>query len=510
MSCYFEAMRHRGILFSLSIALLAIAQPAWSAEPIWKITDFGAIGDGKTLNTVAFQQAIAACTTAGGGKVAVPAGTFLTGPIELKSNVDLDLDAAAIILFSRNFDDYPLARVNWEGRDTVACRSPLWGDNLHDVSVTGKGIIDGQGDGWRQVQKAKLSMEQWDALGKSGGVVDTARNVWYPSEIWRTGQMGLARLRNQPGAPNPDDYVKYKTLLRPPLVLLSNCHDVLLTGPTFRNSPSWNIHLLYSDNITVRDVTIFNPIYAQNGDGIDIDSCRNVLLADSTISAGDDDICLKSGRDEPARKLGRPTENVTITNCVVNWGHAGVAIGSEMSGGVRNVNVSNCIFKGTDCGLRFKTTRGRGGVVENINVNNVEMSDIRGAAILLDMYYMIRGPHVAAPVGDGTPIFRQFQFRNITCTGALRAIQVHGLPELPIEDMTFEGLHISANAGVDIMDAKDVIMRDVQIQSRTAPVMQTQDVQNLTTELVSTFVNASLPPTSQPLVAPSTEPTEAP
>jgi polygalacturonase len=139
MSCYFEAMRHRGILFSLSIALLAIAQPAWSAEAIWKITDFGAIGDGKTLNTVAFQQAIAACTAAGGGKVAVPAGTFLTGPIELKSNVDLDLDAAAIILFSRNFDDYPLARVNWEGRDTVACRSPLWGDNLHDVSVTGKG-----------------------------------------------------------------------------------------------------------------------------------------------------------------------------------------------------------------------------------------------------------------------------------------------------------------------------------------------------------------------------------
>jgi len=506
MSCYFEAVRRREILFLLLIALLAIARPAWSAEAIWKITDYGAIGDGKTLNTVAFGQAIAACTAGGGGKVVVPAGTFLTGPIELKSNVDLDLDAGAIILFSRNFDDYPLARVNWEGRDTVACRSPLWGDNLHDVSVTGKGIIDGQGDGWRLVQKAKLAPEQWDALVKSGGVVDSAKKVWYPSEIWRSGQADLGRLRDQPGPPNLDDYVKFKTLLRPPLVLLSNCHDVLLSGPTFRNSPSWNIHLLYSDNITVRDVTIFNPIYAQNGDGIDIDSCRNVLLTDSTISAGDDDICLKSGRDEPARKLGRATENVTITNCVVNWGHGGVAIGSEMSGGVRNVNISNCIFRGTDCGLRFKTTRGRGGVVENINVNNVEMSDIRGAAILLDMYYMIKGPHVAAAVGDGTPIFRQFQFRNITCTGALRAIQVHGLPELPIEDLTFEGLHISANAGVDIMDAKDVIMRDVQIQSRTAPAMATQDVENLTTELVSTFVNGSLPATSQP----STEPAEGP
>jgi polygalacturonase len=503
-------MRYRWTLLLMSLVVLAISRPARCAEPIWNIRDYGAVGDGKTLNTDAFRKAIEACTGAGGGRVVVPAGTFLTGPIELKSSVNLNLDENAIILYSRNFDDYPLARVSWEGRDTVACRSPLWGENLHDVSVTGKGIIDGQGDGWRLVQKAKLSQEQWDAIVKSGGVVDTRRNVWYPSDIWRTGQMDLAKLRNQPGPPNPDDYIKYKTLLRPALVLLTNCHDVLLSGPTFRNSPSWNIHLLLSDNVTVRDVTIFNPIYAQNGDGIDIDSCRNVLLADSTISAGDDDICLKSGRDEEGRKLARPTENITISNCVVNWGHGGVAIGSEMSGGIRNVNVSNCIFKGTDCGLRFKTTRGRGGVVENISVNNVTMSDIRGAAILLDMYYMIRGPHVPAPVGDGTPIFRQFQFRNITCQGAVRAIQIHGLPELPIEGLTFEGLRLSANSGAEIMDAKDIIMRDVRIDSRQAPVLQTQDVQNLTTELLSTFVNTTLPPISQPLVPPATGPTDAP
>ncbi len=511
MDRHTEAVGNRWSFLTGSLGVgLVIARPARSAEPIWKITDYGAVGDGKTMNTDAFRQAIEACTAAGGGKVAVGAGTFLTGPIELKSGVDLDLDGAATILFSKNFDDYPLARVSWEGRDTVACRSPLWGENLHDISVTGKGIIDGQGDGWRLVQKAKLPPEQWDALVKSGGVVDERRNVWYPNEIWRTGQMDLAKLRNKPGTPNPDDYVKYKTLLRPALMLLTNCHGVVLNGPTFRNSPSWNIHLLLSDDITVRDVTIFNPIWAQNGDGIDIDSCRNVLLADSTISAGDDDICLKSGRDAAGRELARPTENVTISNCVVNWGHGGVAIGSEMSGGIRNVNVSNCIFKGTDCGLRFKTTRGRGGVVENISVNNVTMSDIRGAAILLDMYYMIRGPHVAAPLGDGTPIFRQFQFRNITCNGAVRAIQVHGLPELPIEGLTFEGVRLSANMGAEIMDAKDIVMRDVRIESRQAPVLQTQDVQNLTTELLSTFVNSAVPPTSQPLAPPSTDPAGGP
>jgi polygalacturonase len=509
MSCNMERMRKRFAVM-LSMAIVLICQRAWGADAIWRITDYGAVADGKTLNTEAFAKAIGACSEAGGGKVVVPAGTFLTGPIELKSNVDLDLDENAIVLFSRNFDDYPLARVGWEGRDTVACKSPISGENLHDISITGKGIIDAQGDGWRLVQKAKLSADAWDALVKSGGVVDTQRNVWYPSEIWRTGQFGLAQLRAKPGTPNPEDYEKYKTLLRPALMLLTNCHGVVLNGPTFRNSPSWNIHLLLSDDITVRDVTIFNPIYAQNGDGIDIDSCRNVLLTESTISAGDDDICLKSGRDAAGRELARATENVTISNCVVNWGHGGVAIGSEMSGGIRNVNVSNCIFKGTDCGLRFKTTRGRGGTVENISVTNVTMSDIRGAAILLDMYYMIRGPHVAAPLGDGTPVFRQFQFRNITCNGAVRAIVVHGLPELPIEGLTFEGLRLSANDGVEIMDAKDIVMRDVQVQSKRAPAMTTQNLQNLTSEMFSTTVNAGLVATSQPLAPPSTEPAGLP
>src|SRR5205823_5098423 len=133
--------------------------------------------------------------------------------------------------------------------------------------------------------------------------------------------------------------------------------------PTFRNSPNWNVHLLLSENITVKNVTLYNPDYAQNGDGIDIDSCRNVLMTDSTVYAGDDDICLKSGRDEEGRKRSRPCENVTVSNCTVYWGHGGFVIGSEMSGDVRNVTVSNCVFKGTDTGLRFKTTRGRGGVV---------------------------------------------------------------------------------------------------------------------------------------------------
>ena len=157
--------------------------------------------------------------------------------------------------------------------------------------------------------------------------------------------------------PRIEDYAKYRELLRPTLLLLSNCHNVLLQGPTFKNSPEWNIHVFLCDLLTVRNVNLYNPIYAQNGDGIDIDSCRNVTMTDSTVYAGDDDICIKSGRDEEGRKFGKPTENVTVSNCTIGWGHGGIAIGSEMSGGVRNVTVSNCVMKGTDAGLRFKTTR---------------------------------------------------------------------------------------------------------------------------------------------------------
>ncbi|MGD0141030.1 MAG: glycoside hydrolase family 28 protein [Tepidisphaeraceae bacterium] len=479
------------------------------------ILDFGAVGDGKTDDTQAIAKAIAACAGAGGGHVLIPTGTWLTGPIHLMSRIDLHTDAGALVLFSRNFDDYPLAISNYEGQRTVMCTSPLSGDQLDDVAITGQGIIDGQGDAWRPVKKSKLTPAEWATLVQSGGVVDRRSQTWFPSTTWLTGQHDLTELRLSSRPLRIEDFQPYRDLLRPPLVLLSDCHHVLLDGPTFRNSPSWNVHLLLSDNVTVRRVTIFNPYYAQNGDGIDIDSCRDVAVTDCNISAGDDVICLKSGRRRPGQQTLKPTENVTISHCTLGRGHGGIAFGSEMSGGIRNVEAYDCVLRGTDEALRFKTVRGRGGVVENINLHDMQMWDIANSCITVDMYYMIRrspptrrspmapttdpdapqpDPPVAKPLvvtqerpeplGPGTPQFRAITIRNIVCHGANIAMQLRGLPELPLQDVTIENADIVSKQGGVIVDADRVTLRDVHVTSAAVPIFQIQDATHLIMENV--------------------------
>jgi polygalacturonase len=488
-----------------------ISKPAVPSAT-FSIADYGAVGDGKTSNTEAFRRTIEACAAAGGGKVVVPPGTWFTGPIHLMSNMDFHLEAGAIILFSRNFDDYPLVMTNFEGHQTVECTSPLSGDNLHDVSITGAGIIDGQGDAWRPLKRSKTTAAQWAAQAKAGGYVDERSHTWWPSRAASEGMKGLGKLRLSGQPPTVESYRPYRDLLRPVMVVLSNCRNVLLEGPTFRNSGSWNVHVVYCDDLTVHHVTIFNPYYAQNGDGLDIDSCRNVAVTDSTIDAGDDLICLKSGKDAEGRKTARPTENVTITGCTLGHGHGGIAIGSEMSGGVRNVTVSHCVLRGTDEALRFKSVRGRGGVVENINISDIQMSDIKNACISFDLFYQVKKPTTrksaakptvdpgapepdapvakplevkqepAQPVTEGTPQFRNITIHNINCTGANIGIQLRGLPEMPVENVTIEHAVIVARQGGALIDCKGITMRDVQLKSVAVPVFQIQDVTGLTME----------------------------
>jgi DNA sulfur modification protein DndE len=490
----------------------AIVLPDIPARSV-SILDFGAVGDGKTDNTLAIGQAIKACADAGGGHVVIPAGTWFTGPIHLMSRIDLHLDAGALVLFSRKFDDYPLAISNYEGQPAVMCTSPLSGDQLDDVAITGQGIIDGQGNAWRQVKKSKLTADEWKALVQSGGVVDRKSQSWYPSAIWLKGQKELTDLRQSSRPLRIEDYLPYRDLLRPPLIVLSDCHRVLLDGPTFRNSASWNVHLLLTDNVTVRRVTIFNPYYAQNGDGIDIDSCQDVSVTDCNISAGDDVVCLKSGRKRPGQQSLKPTQNVTVAHCTLGRGHGGIAIGSEMSGGVRNVEVYDCVLRGTDDALRFKTVRGRGGVVENINIHDIQMWNIGNACISVDMYYMIKrspatrhsatapttdpdAPQPEAPIakpllvtqeppeplGPGTPQFRDITIRNIVCHGANIAMQLRGLPELPLQDITIEHADIVSKQGAAIVDADRITLRDVHVKSAAVPTFQIQDATHLTME----------------------------
>jgi polygalacturonase len=345
--------------------LPVIIAPKFKKDTL-SILKYNAVPDGYTLNTKSINGAIDALSKKGGGVVLVPAGLWLTGPVVLKNNINLHLAAGATLLFTDNQNEYPLVKGNWEGIPQMRNQSPISATAATNIAITGKGIIDGNGDGWRAVKSDKLTASQWKNLVASGGIVSEDGKTHYPSESFMKG----SKMPANPGALSPEKdmafYESIKGFLRPNLVVLANCKYVLLEGVTFQNSPAWNLHLLMCEDLVVRNVNAKNPWYAQNADGIDVESCKNFIIENSTFDVGDDGICIKSGRDEEGRKRGMPTMNGIIRNNTVYHAHGGFVIGSEMSGGANNLFVYNCTFIGTDIGLRFKTTRGRGGVIENI------------------------------------------------------------------------------------------------------------------------------------------------
>jgi polygalacturonase len=365
--------------------MLKVIEPDFPAYEV-NIVDFGAKGDGLTDNTQSFADAIAQASSKGGGKVIVPRGIWLTGPITLKSNINLHVQDGALIQFDDDLDKYPLVETSFEGRETYRCTSPMNGKDLVNVAITGSGIIDGNGDAWRPVKSSKLTAAAWKKLVKSGGVLSDDEKTWYPSEESKQGAVGTGNF-NVPDLDSREAHEKVKDFLRPVMVSLINCNKVLLDGPTFQNSPAWNIHPLMCENVILRNLIIRNPWYSQNGDGLDLESCKNVLIYNNSFDVGDDAICIKSGKNEDGLKRGMPTENVIIKNNTVYHGHGGFVVGSEMSGGVRNMHVSQCTFIGTDCGLRFKSTRGRGGVVEDIYISDIDMINIQAEAIRFNLFY---------------------------------------------------------------------------------------------------------------------------
>jgi polygalacturonase len=239
------------------------------------------------------------------------------------------------------------------------------------------------------------------------------------------------------------------------------------------------------ENVIIRNINVRNPWYSQNGDGLDVESCRNVIIANCKFDVGDDGICMKSGKDEYGRKRGKPTENVAISDCVVYHGHGGFVIGSEMSGGVRNIYVKNCSFLGTDVGLRFKTTRGRGGVVENIYVQDIRMKDIPTDAVRFDMYYANRDDETKETileVTEETPRFQNIYMKNIVCDGADKAIHIQGLPEMPIRNINFENVIVSAKNGVNCIEADDIKFRNVKVTPAVYPVFKLYNSRNVVME----------------------------
>lgn len=456
------------------------------------IVDFGAIGDGQTLNTDAFERAIDHVVQRGGGRVVIPKGVWLTGPIILQSNLNLHAERGALVRFSPDLDLYPLIETSFEGLDTYRCMSPIYARGVENVAITGEGVFDGAGEAWRPVDRSELTPAQWERKVASGGVVSADGATWYPSE---------ASMRGDPGNFNVpldrttrEEFEEVKDFLRPVMVSIRESRNVLLDGPTFQNSPAWMLHPLMSENVIIRNLTILNPVHARNGDGLDLESVRNAVIYHNSFDVGDDAICIKSGKDEDGRRRGMPTENVLIRGNTVYRAHGGFVVGSEMSGGVRNVDVSGETFIGTDVGIRFKSTRGRGGVVEHVYISDVDMVDIVTEPIRFNLYYGGEAPspdqkaevvdrkkvaEQRPPVTEETPQFRDIYLENILCRGARTAMWIQGLPEMPIERVTLENVRITARRGALVSDVDRLALSGVELTVEEGPIVYLHDARNV-------------------------------
>ncbi len=454
------------------------------------ITDFGGVGDGLTLNTKAFADAIDNLVSLGGGRITVPEGMWLSGPITLKSGIELHLEKNAVLMFDPDMDLYQIIDTNFEGQDMQRCISPINAYKVKDIAITGEGIIDGNGQAWRELKMFNCPPTVWKARVASGGVLSNKGDVWFPDEGYK-----LAR-ENSNGfnKPNDDlDKLFIKRFLRPVLVSIRECENVLLEGCTFQNSPAWNLHPLFSKNVIIKDVTVRNPAWSVNGDGLDIDACENVILTGTSFDVGDDAICIKSGKDEDGRRHAVKCRNLLISDCTVYSGHGGFVVGSEMSGGVENIRISDCVFNGTDVGLRFKSTRGRGGVVKDIWIDNIRMKDIINDAVIFNLYYggksvsemKAQGVN-AGGVGDipevdeTTPQFKDIHVSRVICNGAASAIYINGLPEMPVSGMDFTDCIFKAAKGVEINHARDICLTGVKVITPDGEGIIRNDVENLT------------------------------
>jgi hypothetical protein len=475
-------------LSNLPFAMPGMTEPKFPDRQ-FNIVDYGAISDGQTLNTKSIFDAIQACSKAGGGVVIIPPGTWLTGPIKLENNINLHLKLGALLQFSDKIKNFPLI-AGFDGKSNkYQITPPIYGHRLNNIAITGEGVIDGAGEAWRPVKKEKQTASQWKKLVASGGAVSSDGKIWWPSKEALDGEKYLDDLKSSKKKAAEIDYAATKEYLRPNMVQLVQCKNILIDGPTFRNSPKFHIYPTQSENIIVRNISIQTQWYAQNGDGLDIGSCRNVIIYNIVVDAGDDAICIKPGRISNKQNEGPACENIVIADCIVYHGHGGFVIGSESYGGARNISVRNCMFIGTDVGLRFKSNRGRGGLIENIFIDGIQMSGIENEAILFDMYYGEGDSESLSATGgadkknesitDLTPRFQNFFIKNIICNKAGRAILINGLPEMPVKNIQMEDISISADKGLLLVDADSISLKNIDIRQKTGAVIGTIQSKNL-------------------------------
>jgi polygalacturonase len=414
---------------------------------VYNVTAFGAVGDGKTLCTAAIQSAIDACAKAGGGAVVVPPGVYLTGPLFLKSHMVFEVVAGATLLGSSIFSDYPTMAGRWEGLDRTIYASLLTGTDLENVTIQGRGTLDGQGPVW------------WDAFRKTAAL---------------RRQMNLLEREpeNPPGSP--------LAWPRPRMINLYRSKNIVIRDLSIVNSPSWNIHPVDCENVLIDGVSIVNPKMSPNTDGIDPESCRNVRIANCYITTGDDCIVLKSGyKYIPDHPFG-VCEGIVVTNCFFGYGHAGVGIGSETAGGVRNVTSSNCVCDGTVRGLYIKTARGRGSVIEDIRAVNWSMRNLEQEPVFITLLYQRADAERTMPVDATTPTVRNVYFSGVTANKVNRAIGIQGLPESPVQNVCLRDIAVEvAVTGATCSHAVGVTIENVTVNADAGPAMTASDTGDL-------------------------------
>ncbi|HUA63855.1 MAG TPA: glycoside hydrolase family 28 protein [Verrucomicrobiae bacterium] len=443
-----------------------MASPACAAAASFNIVDYGARNDGSVPATDAFRKAIHAAHAAGGGTVFVPAGKYVSGPIELVSNLVLRFDAGAVV-------EFPAQRLAFtKGRQqSIEALTPvplIGGANLENVTLTGRGTLTSNNDDWMKL------MPRQKGSGSDPG-----------SSNGPNWERLLKLLEVKTPAPE-EAYLAAAPELRPSFVRVMNSRNVLIEGLHFVGSPMWTVHLLYSENAVVRDVVI-ETYPGVHTDGIAVDSSRNIRISNCYIDTGDDGIVIKAGKDADGLRVNLPSEDISITNCSVHRAHGAVTVGSETSGWIRNLVASNITCDGTQMGVRIKSSRQRGGGVEDVRFDNWTMENV-GTAIDVTNYYLMEGEVRTdnATVTPRTPVFRNIAISRMTVNHARVAIDVEGLPEMPIQSLRISDVLASALTGVKAYNTDAMELHQVQVNAEKGPTFLIRDSQNLELNGVTT------------------------
>jgi len=401
----------------------------------FNITDYGAVGDGKTICTEAINKAITAASKAGGGRVVVGAGEFLTGAIYLKSNVNLYVSEGAVIKFSNDPNAYlPAVYTRWEGVECMNYSPLIYAYKEKNIAITGKGLLDGQGANW------------WGWKNKPQRREDRTK-------LFDQGRDGVPVKERQYGGKS----------LSPNMIEPYRCKNILIEGIKIINGPFWHIHPVLSQNITVRNVRVDGS--GPNNDGCDPESCKDVLIEGCYFNTGDDCIAIKSGRNNDARRVNVPSENIIIRNCEMKEGHAGVAIGSEITGGARNIFVENCLMDdpNQDRAIRLKTNSVRGGFIENVYVRNITIGQVKEAVLLIDFFYQ------DIEKGNYKPIVKNINLENVTSKKSKYALFLRGFEDAPIRDVHLKNCTLENNESPDVIsNVKNLVMENVKINGKLA------------------------------------------